>query len=140
MRFNYEFRRINIRSNSEDEILRLVKRFSKNFEAYENILKFPNSVRLEFALFINNKIEAIVILNKLNTECVGCYTNISNYQTFPAIQEWVFFELFHKLREMNIQYLNLGGSETEKLQRFKLKLIPEFLLESAYFVYLNQKL
>ena len=88
-------------------------------------------------LTINDYPAAIFFIGKIGTICAGCYANISNYQEFPALQEFAFLKLMEELRRQGFKYFNFGGSEKETLFRFKEKFHPESFIHSNYIVYKN---
>jgi len=70
---------------------------------------------------------------------VGVYANMALYQQFPYCSEFVLIHLFQRLRQAGISVANLGGSETEGLDHFKLKFRPAQVQNMNWLVYMGIK-
>jgi len=119
----------------EHEVIKFFKSYSRNYEAYENMIKVSSLTRLNYVLKINNLIAAVFFIGRIGKDAAGCYANICKYDDFPALQEFAILKLLEKLAYKDIRFFNFGGSETQSLSKFKEKFRPTKRIISNYLVY-----
>lgn len=136
LNLNTEIRELKLENKKEiTTVKNFLQEHSKSYAAYHNMVEFPDKDRLSCGYFINNQLEAVLLTGYIDTETVGVYASIFNFQPYPALSEQAFFDFFQFLLNKDIFYLNFGGSEEESLYRFKRKFIPLQEINSNYLVY-----
>ena len=78
-----------------------------------------------FSMVIDGKIEALSIWERPISRDLpaNSYISITSHN-IPGLSEWANVLMCEILSEKNIQEVNLGGSETRNLDRFKRKFSP----------------
>jgi hypothetical protein len=79
---------------------------------------------IENILYLNNKPVGFYVIEKQSNTHASQYATISMRNISNHIVDYMMFDVFYMLENQKIQYLNLGGSETQTLHLFKLKYQP----------------
>ncbi len=110
---------------------------NKDFiDSYKNIIESPPINGFNYLVKLkDNSIVGFLILGKIGKESTACHANIFCYKEFNGLSEAGLVTGFSKLYEHGIKKVNLGGSETENLHKFKLKFSPEELKETYHMVF-----
>ncbi len=117
----------------------LEKWASKNKElmdAYTNMIEYPPSEGFCYIMRIGIKARGFYVFGKIGERTVGCHATIADYRQMPGLSEAALMKCFGSLHNKGIRRVNLGGSETEALYKFKLKFRPHELKEATHMVYL----
>ena len=108
----------------------LKKNISKPEDFYnliENPAKYSNIIEnLFFAKDIGLGFFIIQIQNK---KYASLYATITLRNIINHLSDFIIFYALKNLQEKNIEYLNLGGSETKSLDNFKNKFLPDLSLK-----------
>lgn len=116
------------KKNKIKVIKMLIKHFGKdkiNVRAYLNMINIlirnRNKKRyIHFVAYHENQPIGFFAAEKLDKYSAGLYASIS-LRTCKGLAEKLHMEMFKRLNERRIKFLNLGGSEIEGLYNFKLK-------------------
>lgn len=105
-------------------------------EPYKNIVESPPINGFNYLVKLkDNSVVGFLIFGKIGKESTACYSNIFCYKEFNGLSEAGLVTGFSKIYEHGIKRVNLGGSETENLHKFKLKFNPEELKETYHLVF-----
>lgn len=119
-----------------------VKKVLANFFSHQRKLNKPNVSRetdffnllienpkvnsiLENLFYLNNKPVGFFYAEIQNKNFASLYATITNRKLANHLTEYIMFYLIDKLNNLGINFLNLGGSETQTLDNFKNKFLPE---------------
>lgn len=97
---------------------------------YENMICYPRPRASQRTLirevcYIGGTVAAFLVMERIgDTEVLGLYCSIALYQKFPCLSEFVIQRALELANAHGYRYLNLGGSESEGLHRFKMKFKP----------------
>lgn len=93
---------------------------------YLNLIKFscPKSKLHSEIFYINDVAQCFYVVEQLNTRYAGLYASISSNKTVRHLSDYMIFRILYILQKQEVNYLNLGGSENERLNRFKNKYMP----------------
>jgi len=99
---------------------------------YNMIETAPQSECIKTTAYINDMPVAFLCLEKIDSRSYGLYANLALTKTNENWQNLSYAVIFKalttilamsKLKKMNVQYLNLGGSETISLHTFKVQFL-----------------
>ena len=109
--------------NDDEYLIRpykcILHRFSKN-----------NDYRYYFGYvaFIENSPVGFIFLGRTSRDCVGLYANLA-LLNYPHLSYYLIYRIAKYLKKLEINYINLGGQETNMLRRFFLRFNPFELYE-----------
>ncbi len=103
------------------------------FSLYQKIISFRDKAELGvdgFVVFINGEIEALTMWDTSNagTPIANRFVNLCD-TTYGGLADFCTVSLARKLGAQGIEYLNIGGAETESLDQFKRKFQPAYSLK-----------
>lgn len=114
-----------------EALLEMSNGIHDKFTSYTMMLKEVISITKNqtyyksYIFYYESKIHGIYIVEFLNSQSVGLYCALTS-KAFPGITEWIDMEFFRKMRELEIETVFLGGSETIGVYRYIDKLLPSF--------------
>lgn len=101
--------------------------------AYKNMLinlPYNRSNFFSYVYYIGNEIVGYFFAERINGESAGLYASTgypekkNGEPKYPGLTPYLHIKMMEQLKQFEIKYLNLGGSEVESLHRFKLKFQP----------------
>lgn len=93
---------------------------------YRKLLELMSNKNLNLygkKILLNGQIKSFCIYEIVN-ETIANEFAISADKNIPGLSEYQIYEMCKTLHDKGIKYVNLGGSETEGLDRFKKKFAP----------------
>lgn len=108
---------------------------------YENMICHPRPRARQKTLirevcYIDGAVAAFLVMERIgDTDVVGLYCSIALYQKFPCLSEFVIQRALEQAKAHGYRYLNLGGSESEGLHRFKMKFQPAHTEKRHWLVF-----
>jgi len=90
---------------------------------YNNLLRLDSQTNNNFGeiILINDIFAGFYSAEKQDSNHISLYATITLRELSNHLPEFIYFHLLHQMKQKRIQYLNLGGSETKKLNEFKNK-------------------
>jgi hypothetical protein len=86
-------------------------------------------------LYLQHRPVAFFAAEAIAKNTVGLYANITLYQEFDYLSEYLIVYICQLLKKAGYKYLNLGGSETSGLFQFKEKFLPVAYNKMHWVVY-----
>lgn len=75
-------------------------------------------------LYLGSEPAALFVADRVNPDTAGVYANLTASRRWRGLSEYLLLCQFRQLRQAGIVTVNLGGSETPGLDRFKRKFRP----------------
>lgn len=92
-------------------------------------------------VFVDDQLEAVGLWDISNTmhKTANLYVNLCNV-TIKGLSEYLIVQCCEQLKSDNIEFINLGGSESKGLDHFKCKFRPEMSLDlSSILISMSSK-
>lgn len=108
---------------------------------YENMLVHSNPTQNPDSLVrllccIDGEPSALIVMEQIGrSSAVGLYCNLALYQEHKYLSEFVIHQALKAAREHGFHYMNLGGSESEGLHRFKTKFQPVEKVQRSWLAF-----
>jgi hypothetical protein len=108
---------------------------------YENMLLHPglvvkDSLVIRKLCYIDRSPVAMLVLEALgSSSTMGLYCNLALYEAEKYLSEYVVIKALQEAQKRGFQYVNLGGSESLGLDRFKSKFMPVAKIPRPWLYY-----
>jgi len=79
---------------------------------------------IEKLILLDNEPIGFYLAEIQNSKYASLYATITNRKVYNNLTDYIMFDLFARLQDKGVKYLNLGGSEHKSLNDFKDKFRP----------------
>ena len=106
-------------------------------EDYFNIINTKPDNNVISSIFFIDKEPAAFYLAERTGYNINVYANLSKHNKFMYLSEFILIHLFKEAEKQEIETINLGGSETQGLNNFKMKFKPIEQRQMHWLLYEN---
>lgn len=136
-RFERDFNKLFVRTEMTERdlkpllsaLLKMAGNIHDKYTSYAQMIKdvlIHRRTSRDFNLFVYYKekeIHGIDIIEFLDLNTVGLYCAVTS-KAFPGITEWIDYDFFSRVLDMDFKKVYLGGSETQGVYQYIKKLSP----------------